>query len=81
MSEKEEIHVLNIHEMPMQTHPDEVVKYFDQVMPIIVCKCGNCQVELFKSMMYEPKTLHINLCIDCYDKLKDKEWKYDNLCK
>lgn len=53
-----------------------VLKYFDQVMPIIIFSCSSCNVELFRSMTYENKTLHENFCIACASKLADEARQY-----
>lgn len=58
-----------------------VVKHFDKEMPIIISTCHYCHRELFRSMTYEHKTNHKNICFECVIKLEDEAWKYRELCK
>ncbi len=57
----------------------EVVKYFDEIMPIAISTCAYCFVELFRSMTYETKTFHKSFCLACISKLEDEAWKYREL--
>lgn len=49
--------------------------------PIIISTCCKCNIELFRSSDYQPKALHRNFCMLCYEELEDKAWRYDNLDK
>jgi len=59
----------------------QIVKYINEEMAIIVAVCCRCNTELFRCIMYEDKSPHKNFCINCIDKLEDKAWKYDEVCK
>jgi len=58
-----------------------VLKYFDQVMPIIIFSCSSCNVELFRSMTYENITLHKNFCMMCAEKIENEAARYRGLLK
>lgn len=50
----------------------KVIKYIEEIMPIIVTTCPQCNEELFRSMTYEIIKPHHTLCQDCYVELKQE---------
>ncbi len=60
-------------------HQPQVVKYFDEIMPIIIHTCANCCVELFRSMTFERTNDFKSLCLTCLEKLEEAAWKYEEL--
>lgn len=59
----------------------QIIKYIDQEMPIIISTCCFCNIELFRSITYEPISMHKNYCIDCANGLETEAWQYRKLCK
>jgi hypothetical protein len=59
----------------------QVVKYFNEIMPIIITTCCKCNKELFRSMTMERTDYYRSYCQGCSLELEDKAWKYDQLNK
>ncbi len=51
----------------------QVIKYIDEIMPIIIHTCCLCHVELFRAMTFEEKTSFRSYCLECCTGLSDIE--------
>jgi hypothetical protein len=58
-----------------------VVKYINEIMPVISSHCAYCHVELFRSMKYQTVTLHKSLCMVCILNIELDARSYHDLMK
>ena len=64
-------------EMPHPFNRPIVVKYFDQIMPVIISTCSICHVELFRSMTFEQKNISKSFCLECIRNIEMAAFKYN----
>jgi hypothetical protein len=57
----------------------KIVKYINKEMPIIISTCHYCQIELFRSITYEYKNMHKNLCLVCVRNLENNANHYNEM--